>query len=54
MADLLKKDVLIWSELVEEDFTQLKQAMATSPVLALLDFDKLFILKTDVLIKVLV
>lgn len=46
LTALLKKDALDWTNLATEAFTALKQAIKL-PVLALPDFFKPFILKTD-------
>lgn len=47
LTDLLKKDSFNWSDKATESFNQLKQALVSSPVLALPDFNKTFIVETD-------
>lgn len=47
LADLLKKDGLRWDKSVQLTFEKLKAAMVSTPVLALPDFTKVFILETD-------
>ncbi|RVW97716.1 Transposon Ty3-G Gag-Pol polyprotein [Vitis vinifera] len=47
LTDLLKKDAFHWTEGSNQAFMALKQAMITAPVLALPNFSKEFIIKTD-------
>ena len=47
LTKLLKKDSFIWSELAEKAFNSLKKAMTTGLVLALLDFNKPFVIECD-------
>ena len=44
---LLKKDGFLWNAEPDEAFQRLKLAMCNTPVLALLDFTKPFIIETD-------
>lgn len=44
---MLKKDAFEWSELAEQAFNTLKIAMATTPILALPNYDKEFIMECD-------
>ena len=48
LTDLTKKDKdMVWSEVQEESFNQLKAALASAPVLRLPDFERQFIVTTD-------
>lgn len=47
LTDMLKKGGFIWSSESEVAFSKLKEAMTSSPVLALPDFTKQFIIETD-------
>ena len=47
LTALLKKDAFHWSETAEAKFILLKKAMTTTPVLALLDFSKMFVIECD-------
>ena len=44
---LLRKDSFAWTEEAEMAFQNLKSAMSNPPVLALPNFDKLFVVKCD-------
>jgi hypothetical protein len=44
---LLKKDAFRWNDVASDAFARLKQAVTTTPVLALPDFNKMFILECD-------
>ena len=48
LIDLLKKGSYIWSEKTQPAFEALKQAMVSAPVLALPDFNTLFVVESDV------
>jgi hypothetical protein len=47
LTALLKKDAFTWSEAAEAAFTALKSALTSSPVLALPDFSRPFIVECD-------
>ena len=47
LTELLKKDQFEWGLLPQEAFEKLKKAMITTPVLALPDFNQLFIVESD-------
>ena len=47
LIELFKKGGFTWNSDANEAFEKLKQAMMTTPVLALLDFDQEFVVKCD-------
>lgn len=47
LTELLKKDQFEWLDQAQLDFNRLKQAMITTLVLALLDFNKVFVVESN-------
>jgi hypothetical protein len=48
LTDLLKKGALfVWTEVQEQAFSALKQALTSAPVLAMPNFSKPFVIETD-------
>jgi len=47
LTDLLKKEGFVWSEHATVAFQTLKDAMTTTPMLALPNFDQQFQVETD-------
>ena len=47
VTQLLKKDGFCWSEVAENAFHNLKQAMVQAPMFTLPDFSKLFVVEVD-------
>ncbi|XP_068666498.1 uncharacterized mitochondrial protein AtMg00860-like [Aristolochia californica] len=48
LNNLLKKNVFTWLETAAHSFQQLKEALSSSPVLQLPDFDESFVVECDV------
>jgi hypothetical protein len=47
LTGLLKNNSFTWTPAIDQAFQKLKEAMCTTPVLALLDFTKTFFLECD-------
>jgi hypothetical protein len=47
LTTLLKKNAFSWTPTTDQSFQALKEAMCTTPVLALPDFTKTFVLECD-------
>lgn len=47
LTDLLKKDGFYWNTEADQAFIKLKGALTSHPVLALPDFNKVFVVKID-------
>lgn len=47
LTNLLKKNAFVWSDAAEEAFHTLKTAIVTTPVPALPDYNKEFVLQCD-------
>jgi hypothetical protein len=46
-TSLLRKNAFVWSEVAEQAFSALKDAMCTTPVLVVPDFTNIFVLECD-------
>jgi hypothetical protein len=46
LTDLLKKNAFHWTPAVEKAFIELKRTMCTTPVLAVPDFNKTFVVES--------
>jgi hypothetical protein len=46
LTNLLKKNAFHWTPIARQAFTYLKQAMCITPVLAVLDFNKKFVVES--------
>lgn len=47
LTNLLRKESFKWTAEAELDFNQLKEAMSIAPILALVDFSKMFVVEID-------
>nr|KAJ0215263.1 hypothetical protein LSAT_V11C300156310 [Lactuca sativa] len=47
LTDQLRKDCFSWNEEATEAFTKLKSALTNTPILAMPDFTKMFVVETD-------
>jgi hypothetical protein len=47
LTTLLKKNAFSWTPTIDQSFQALKEAMCTTPILALPDFTKTFVLEFD-------
>ena len=47
LTELLKKDAFLWTDIVEDSFTALKEAMCAAPLLRLPDFELPFVVETE-------
>ncbi|XP_068666505.1 uncharacterized mitochondrial protein AtMg00860-like [Aristolochia californica] len=47
LTSLLKRNAFTWTNLADSSFQQLKQALASAPVLQLPNFEEMFIIECD-------
>ena len=47
LTQLLRKDAFVWNDHATQAFTTLKRALTSTPVLALPNFSKPFVMQTD-------